>query len=64
MNQMLKNILFIAVDDLKPMINSYGYDDMITPNIDNIASKEQYLMHQINSLFVLLSCKFAYRSLP
>ena len=34
-----KNILFIAVDDLKPMINSYGYDDMITPNIDNIASK-------------------------
>ncbi len=34
-----KNILFIAVDDLKPMINSYGYDDMITPSIDAIASK-------------------------
>ena len=34
-----KNILFISVDDLKPMFNSYGHDDMITPNIDALAAK-------------------------
>ncbi len=34
-----KNILFISVDDLKPMFNSYGHDDMVTPNIDALATK-------------------------
>ena len=34
-----KNILFISVDDLKPMFNSHGYDDMFTPNIDALAAK-------------------------
>tara|TARA_Y100000768_G_scaffold143577_2_gene106988 strand:+ start:1436 stop:3598 length:2163 start_codon:yes stop_codon:yes gene_type:complete len=34
-----KNILFISVDDLKPMFNSYGHEDMITPNIDALAAK-------------------------
>ena len=34
-----KNILFISVDDLKPMFNSYGHGDMITPNIDALAAK-------------------------
>ena len=34
-----KNILFIAVDDLKPMFNSYGYNNIITPNIDALAAK-------------------------
>ena len=31
------NILFIAVDDLKPYINSFGYKDVKTPNLDKLA---------------------------
>jgi len=32
-----KNILFIAVDDLKPLLNAYGHDEMHTPNFDRLA---------------------------
>lgn len=32
-----KNILFIAVDDLKPLLNAYGYKEMKTPNFDRLA---------------------------
>ena len=32
-----KNILFIAIDDLKPLLNHYGADYMITPNFDRLA---------------------------
>ncbi|WPR71958.1 sulfatase [Flavobacterium sp. NG2] len=32
-----KNILFIAVDDLKPLLNAYGQSQMITPNFDRLA---------------------------
>jgi len=31
------NILFIAVDDLRPQIGCYGHKQMISPNIDRIA---------------------------
>jgi iduronate 2-sulfatase len=31
------NILFIAVDDLKPLINSFGDKKAITPNLDKLA---------------------------
>jgi iduronate 2-sulfatase len=31
------NILFIAVDDLRPEIFSFGRDHMVTPNIDRLA---------------------------
>ena len=31
------NIVFIAVDDLKPLLNCYGYNQMITPNFDRLA---------------------------
>ena len=34
-----QNILFIGVDDLRPLINSYGYKNMVTPNIDNLAKQ-------------------------
>ena len=34
-----KNILFIAVDDLKPAIGAYGDPVAKTPNINNLASK-------------------------
>ena len=31
------NVLFIAIDDLKPLLNSYGQDFMHTPHIDMLA---------------------------
>ncbi len=34
-----KNVLFIAVDDLRPTLGCYGDTIAITPNIDKIASK-------------------------
>ncbi|MEP3210668.1 MAG: sulfatase [Maribacter sp.] len=33
------NILFIAVDDLRPELGAYGSDIAITPNIDKLASQ-------------------------
>ena len=30
------NILFVAFDDLKPLINAYGENQMITPNFDRL----------------------------
>ncbi len=32
-----KNILFIAVDDLKPLLSNYGHSEMHTPNFDRLA---------------------------
>ncbi|MBB6462375.1 sulfatase-like hydrolase/transferase [Flammeovirga kamogawensis] len=34
-----KNVLFIAIDDLKPTIGSFGDDFAITPNIDRLADE-------------------------
>ncbi|HIC32641.1 MAG TPA: DUF4976 domain-containing protein [Flavobacteriaceae bacterium] len=36
-NTAKKNILFIAVDDLKPLLSNYGSSQMITPNFDRLA---------------------------
>lgn len=33
------NVLFIAVDDLRPDLRCYGESHMVTPNIDRLASK-------------------------
>ena len=33
------NVLFLVVDDLRPLLNCYGERDMVTPNIDNLAMK-------------------------
>ena len=33
------NILFIGVDDLRPELKCYGVSQMLTPNIDRLASK-------------------------
>jgi len=34
-----QNILFISIDDFRPKISSYGESNMITPNIDKLASE-------------------------
>ena len=34
------NILFIAIDDLRPELNCYGENHMVTPNIDKIAERD------------------------
>jgi iduronate 2-sulfatase len=31
-----KNVLFVAFDDLKPLINAYGANQMVTPNFDRL----------------------------
>ncbi|MEL7118100.1 MAG: sulfatase [Bacteroidota bacterium] len=33
------NVLFISIDDLRPELNSYGKSQIISPNIDQIASE-------------------------
>ena len=38
-NGELKNVLFFAVDDLRPELGTYGYDMIKSPNIDSLASK-------------------------
>lgn len=35
----VKNVLFLAVDDLRPELNVYGYDFIKSPNIDKLAGK-------------------------
>ncbi len=33
------NVLFICIDDLRPQLNCYGHSQMISPNIDLLASE-------------------------
>ncbi|MHC4168558.1 MAG: twin-arginine translocation signal domain-containing protein [Planctomycetota bacterium] len=33
------NVLFLAVDDLRPQLGCYGHERMISPNIDKLASE-------------------------
>ena len=33
------NVLFIAIDDLRPELNSYGAKHIVSPNIDRLASE-------------------------
>lgn len=38
-NKKPKNILFIAVDDLRPELNFYGANHIVSPNLDKLASE-------------------------
>ena len=38
-NPPVKNVLFIAIDDLQTALHCYGAEGMITPNIDQIAAQ-------------------------
>ena len=40
-NKQTPNILFIAVDDLRPQLNAYGEQYMHTPYLDQLASEGQ-----------------------
>ena len=33
------NVLFIAVDDLRPELTCYGVDGLVTPNFDRLAAR-------------------------
>jgi arylsulfatase A-like enzyme len=37
--QTRKNVLFLAVDDLRPQLGCYGHGQMISPNIDALATQ-------------------------
>ena len=39
LNSLKKNILFIGIDDLKPLLSNYGETQMHTPNFDRLAKR-------------------------
>ncbi len=39
------NILFICIDDLRTELGAYGSEDVITPNLDKLASKGRLFTH-------------------
>ena len=39
------NVLFIAVDDLRPQLGCYGHEQMISPNIDRLAGEGILFTH-------------------
>ena len=49
--QTKKNVLFIAIDDMKPVLGAYGDDFAITPNMDKLAAQ--------GTVFFNNHCQFA-----
>jgi iduronate 2-sulfatase len=39
MSEKQLNVLFVAVDDLRPQLNAYGVDWILSPNIDKMAAR-------------------------
>ena len=35
----VRNLLFVSIDGLRPMLNCYGFDHMLTPNFDALAKR-------------------------
>ena len=50
------NVLFIAVDDLKPMLGCYGDTVIKTPNIDRLASHGTVFLKLLHTGHLLLRC--------
>ena len=44
------NVLFIAIDDMRPMLGAYGYEEIKSPNIDKLASQ--------GTVFLNAACQF------
>jgi arylsulfatase A-like enzyme len=44
------NVLFIAVDDLRPEMNCYGVTHMVTPNMDRLANSGRLFKHHYVSV--------------
>src|SRR5688572_32456948 len=44
------NVLFIAVDDLRPELNCYGVTNIVSPNIDRLASSGRMFRHHYVSV--------------
>lgn len=40
-----QNVLFIAIDDLKPLLNCYGNPQIKTPNIDKLAARSTVFLN-------------------
>ena len=52
------NVLFLVVDDLLPRLGCYGDNMMVTPNIDQLASKSvlfQRAYAQVGRCFGIMS---------
>lgn len=45
----VKNVLFIAIDDLRPTLGCYGDPYAVTPNIDTFATKSFLLKKEAHS---------------
>ena len=39
MNNSKPNILFIVVDDFRPELNFYGANNIVSPNLDQLATE-------------------------
>jgi arylsulfatase A-like enzyme len=39
------NVLFIAVDDLRPQLGCYGHEEMVTPSLDRLAQEGRRFNH-------------------
>ena len=53
------NILFIAVDDLRPQLGAYGEDYMVTPNMDRLASEGRLFRHHYVTVPTCGSSRYA-----
>jgi len=42
------NVLFIAIDDLRNFVNCFGYDQVLTPNIDRLAERSTLFLNAHN----------------
>lgn len=59
-NQLKPNILFIIVDDLRPVIGGYGDQLAKTPNIDKLIGKSYYFTNVFTQV-LFRSFKFRIR---